>query len=109
MPIYEYQCQSCQHQLEALQKMSAEPLLDCPACGKEALKKKVSAAAFRLKGGGWYETDFKTGDKKNLASAASKEPASSKSDSSTGKGDSSTGKGDSSTGATPPKTSTATS
>ncbi len=67
MPIYEYQCQSCSHEMEALRKISDDPLTDCPACGKADLKKKVSAAAFRLKGGGWYETDFKTGDKKNLA------------------------------------------
>jgi putative FmdB family regulatory protein len=67
MPIYEYQCQACQHQIEVLQKISDAPLLDCPECGKPALKKKVSAAAFRLKGGGWYETDFKTGSKKNLS------------------------------------------
>ncbi|MEM9254927.1 MAG: zinc ribbon domain-containing protein [Pseudomonadota bacterium] len=67
MPIYEYQCQACHEQLEVLQKISDEPLLDCPACGKPALKKKISAAAFRLKGSGWYETDFKTGSKKNLA------------------------------------------
>ena len=66
MPIYEYQCQACHKQIEALQKMNDAPLLDCPQCGKPALKKQVSAAAFRLKGGGWYETDFKTGSKKNL-------------------------------------------
>ena len=72
MPIYEYQCQECDKQLEALQKINDEPLLDCPHCGKPALKKKVSAAAFRLKGGGWYETDFKTGNKKNLAGGADK-------------------------------------
>tara|TARA_R110002072_G_scaffold42066_2_gene119319 strand:+ start:311 stop:634 length:324 start_codon:yes stop_codon:yes gene_type:complete len=84
MPIYEYQCQSCQHRLEALQKISDDPLLECPACGAAALNKKVSAAAFRLKGGGWYETDFKTGNKKNLAgdsaggSADSSAPAASK-------------------------------
>jgi len=72
MPIYEYQCQECDKQLEALQKISDAPLLDCPQCGKPALKKKVSAAAFRLKGGGWYETDFKTGNKKNLAGGADK-------------------------------------
>jgi putative FmdB family regulatory protein len=53
--------------MEALRKISDEPLLECPSCGKPELKKKVSAAAFRLKGGGWYETDFKTGDKKNIA------------------------------------------
>jgi putative FmdB family regulatory protein len=66
MPIYEYQCQACQHQLEALQKISDAALLCCPQCGELSLKKKVSAAAFRLKGSGWYETDFKTGNKKNL-------------------------------------------
>lgn len=68
MPIYEYQCEACNHQLEALQKISDVPLVDCPQCGKPALKKKISAVGFRLKGGGWYETDFKTGgNKKNLA------------------------------------------
>ena len=67
MPIYEYQCQSCGSQTEALQKLGDAALLECPQCGEPALKKKVSAAAFRLKGGGWYETDFKTGSKKNLA------------------------------------------
>ena len=69
MPSYEYQCQACEAELEALQKMSDEPLVECPSCHKPELKKKISAAAFRLKGGGWYETDFKTGNKKNLASA----------------------------------------
>ena len=68
MPIYEYQCQACQKQIEVLQKINDAPLIDCPQCGKPALKKQVSAAAFRLKGGGWYETDFKTGNKKNLVS-----------------------------------------
>jgi len=67
MPIYEYQCQSCRHEMEALQKMSDPKLTKCPACNAEDLKKKVSAAAFRLKGSGWYETDFKTGKKKNVA------------------------------------------
>ncbi len=66
MPIYEYQCQSCKHLHEALQKVSDAPLVDCPACGAPQLRKKISAAGFRLKGGGWYETDFKTGGKKNL-------------------------------------------
>lgn len=69
MPIYEYQCQSCGHLHEALQKVSDAPLLDCPACGAPQLRKKVSAAGFRLKGGGWYETDFKTGGKKNIAAS----------------------------------------
>ena len=64
MPIYEYSCASCGHELEAIQKMSDAPLVDCPACGKPELKKKISAAGFRLKGTGWYETDFKGGGKK---------------------------------------------
>ena len=66
MPIYEYQCEQCGHKLEKLQKISDEPLKSCPQCGNQSLKKLISAAAFRLKGGGWYETDFKTGDKKNV-------------------------------------------
>jgi putative FmdB family regulatory protein len=69
MPIYEYQCAACGHYLETLQKISDPPLTDCHKCGKPALKKLISAAAFRLKGGGWYETDFKTGDRKNVAQA----------------------------------------
>jgi len=67
MPIYEYQCQDCDERLEVLQKLSDAPRVECPRCGKSSLKKKVSAAAFRLKGSGWYETDFKTGNKKNIA------------------------------------------
>ena len=70
MPIYEYECEACGHQMEALQKMSDTPLSECPACGRPALKKLLSAAAFRLKGAGWYETDFKSGKKKNLADSA---------------------------------------
>jgi len=73
MPIYEYQCQQCGHQMEAIQKISDAALVECPECGKPALKKLVSAAAFRLKGGGWYETDFKSSDKKkNLHGDAGK-------------------------------------
>lgn len=67
MPIYEYQCTDCGHELEALQKMSEDPLQDCPECGKPALQKLISAAGFRLKGGGWYETDFKKTGRKNVA------------------------------------------
>lgn len=71
MPIYEYGCGDCGHEMEALQKMSDDPLKDCPACSQPTLTKKVSAAGFRLSGGGWYETDFKTGGKKkNLAGDA---------------------------------------
>lgn len=72
MPIYEYRCEACGHYLETLQKISDPPLTDCHKCGKPALKKLVSASAFRLKGGGWYETDFKTGDKKNVAQSDKK-------------------------------------
>ncbi len=68
MPIYEYECQACEARLEKIQKMSDEPLVSCRECGKPELKKVISAAAFRLKGSGWYETDFKTGKKKNLTS-----------------------------------------
>ena len=67
MPIYEYVCGACGNAHEALQKISDAPLTDCLACGQSSLKKKVSAPAFRLAGSGWYETDFKTGAKKNLA------------------------------------------
>ena len=63
MPIYEYVCDQCGHHLEALQKIAEEPLIYCPECGEAALRKQVSAAAFRLKGTGWYETDFKDGGK----------------------------------------------
>jgi putative FmdB family regulatory protein len=78
MPIYEYQCQSCGHEYEALQKLSDAPLKDCPACNKPDLAKKISAAGFRLKGGGWYETDFKSGNKKNVAGDSSSSGGTSK-------------------------------
>ena len=61
MPIYEYKCESCGHQLEALQKMSDAALTDCPSCNEVSLKKLVSAGSFQLKGSGWYESDFKNG------------------------------------------------
>ena len=62
MPIYEYRCGACGHEFEVIQKMSDQPMTDCPACGKAALSKLVSAAGFQLKGSGWYVTDFR--DKK---------------------------------------------
>ena len=80
MPIYEYQCQACGHQLEALQKVSDAPLKKCPECGKPKLQKLISAPSFRLKGGGWYETDFKSGNKKNLADSGKDEKPAAKSD-----------------------------
>jgi putative FmdB family regulatory protein len=75
MPFYEYQCKSCGHDLEAMQKISDPPLKKCPECGKSQLQRLMSAPVFRLKGGGWYETDFK-GDqdnKRNLADRPEKD------------------------------------
>jgi putative FmdB family regulatory protein len=60
MPFYEYECKACGHHHEAMQKISAAPLRKCPACGKSRLVRLLSAPVFRLKGGGWYETDFKS-------------------------------------------------
>jgi putative FmdB family regulatory protein len=76
MPIYEYRCNACGHQLDALQKVNDEPLKDCPACKEPALRRLISAPAFRLKGGGWYETDFKSDKerKRNLAEASESKP-----------------------------------
>ena len=76
MPIYEYQCRECGHRLEKLQKMSDAPLIQCPACGAQSLTKLVSAAGFRLKGGGWYETDFKKEGRRNLAGDGGSEKSS---------------------------------
>ena len=73
MPIYEYRCESCEHRLEKLQKMSEGDLVDCPECKNPSLKRLVSAAAFRLKGSGWYETDFKKDNKRNLADSSGKD------------------------------------
>ncbi len=69
MPFYEYQCKSCGHHLEAMQKISDAPLKKCPQCGRSQLQRLMSAPVFRLKGGGWYETDFKSDKdtKRNLA------------------------------------------
>lgn len=75
MPIYEYRCRQCGHELERLQKLSDAPLRDCPSCGKAALQRLISAAGFRLKGSGWYETDFKKDGRRNLADAGDDKPA----------------------------------
>src|SRR2546423_14005039 len=77
MPFYEYECSNCKFYSEVMQKITDAPMTKCPSCGKKALKKLVSAPNFRLKGGGWYETDFK-GDKenrRNLAGAEAEEQA----------------------------------
>jgi putative FmdB family regulatory protein len=87
MPIYEYVCNECGHNLEALRKLNDAPLLECPACEKAALKKKISAPGFRLSGSGWYETDFKSNNQKNLSKGDSAEKdSSSKSDKAADKG-----------------------
>ena len=78
MPIYQYQCDKCNHDLEIIQKMSDDKLVDCPKCEAPALRKKVTAAAFKLKGTGWYETDFKNSGKKPAPAASDKKPAASK-------------------------------
>src|SRR5262245_27650626 len=90
MPIYEYRCGACGHHLEALQKMAEAPLRKCPECGKSQLKRLVSASQFRLKGSGWYETDFKNKSekKRNLvehAGASSSEAADKSTDTSAAK------------------------
>ena len=73
MPIYEYQCDDCEHKLEKLQKISDDPLKDCPECGEQGLRRLISAVAFRLKGAGWYETDFKDKkEQKNLSKSDDK-------------------------------------
>src|ERR1700676_855897 len=77
MPFYEYQCKSCGHDLEAMQKVSDPPLKKCPHCGKSQLQRLMSAPVFRLKGGGWYETDFK-GDQDNKRNLADRPDADAK-------------------------------
>src|SRR4051794_2703111 len=79
MPFYEYQCQACGAQVEVMQKISDAPLKKCPECGKSRLVKLVSAPVFRLKGGGWYETDFKS-DKENKRNLVEAEKSDSKSE-----------------------------
>ena len=104
MPIYEYRCDACGHYLDALQKIADDPLRDCPACEASTLRRLVSAPNFRLKGKGWYETDFKSDKetKRNLvdrpddASAGKDKGESTKSDGESGKGAS--GKRDSASG-----------
>ena len=98
MPIYEYRCQACGHELDALQKLSEAPLKTCPACEQDELVRLISAAGFRLKGSGWYETDFKDKNKRNIAgdgeksgkpdkteSASSDKPGKSSDDAASGK------------------------
>jgi putative FmdB family regulatory protein len=82
MPFYEYECQACKYYTEVMQKISDAPLTKCPSCGKRKLTKLVSAPVFRLKGGGWYETDFK-GDSENKRNLVGAEKDEAKADSKT--------------------------
>lgn len=75
MPIYEYQCQSCGHEFEIMQKMSEAALIDCPECSRSELKKLMSASGFQLKGGGWYATDFKDGGSNKAPAKTDSAPA----------------------------------
>ena len=102
MPIYEYRCNECGHELETLQKISDPPLVECPECHRPALQKLVSAAAFHLKGTGWYVTDFKdkgkkpagkAGDQAGSGDATAKPAAGSASGDSGGGGTESAGEG----------------
>ena len=85
MPIYEYKCKACDHRLEKLQRMSDDPLEDCPECEERELTKLVSAAGFRLTGTGWYETDFKNKNKPGTNAANKDKPASKSKPTSTSK------------------------
>lgn len=87
MPIYEYACTNCEHAFDELQKVSEAALVHCPRCGEPALRKLLSAPKFRLKGQGWYETDFKTGDKRNIAGDGEKSDAAKSDDKSPKKAD----------------------
>ncbi len=80
MPIYEYACKNCEHTMDALQKISDDPLLECPACGQPQLKRLISAPRFRLKGAGWYETDFKKDKQRNLSKGEGEAATSTKSE-----------------------------
>ena len=87
MPIYEYQCQDCHHNFDKLQKMSDDPLTECPECHHNSLQKQVSAPSFKLKGSGWYETDFKTKKKEGATQEAKPEATQEKPSTSNNKSD----------------------
>jgi putative FmdB family regulatory protein len=98
MPIYEYACKSCKHTFDALQKMNAALLTDCPECGESELKKLLSAPNFRLKGSGWYETDFKKDNRRNLVEGSSNKADSGATKDESGKNKSAAGGADKSAG-----------
>lgn len=94
MPIYEYACKECGHTLDALQKVADAPLTECPECGKPALRRLISAPRFRLKGEGWYETDFKKENRRNVASSDTEAPKTEKAEGKDGKKDNADTKSD---------------
>ena len=75
MPIYEYKCSDCLHQFEKIQKFSEQSIKTCPVCNKDNVSKLISAPSFRLKGSGWYETDFKTKGQRNISGDGDKKEA----------------------------------
>ena len=103
MPIYEYACKNCDHTLDALQKMDEDPLLYCPSCGEPGLKKLISAPRFRLKGEGWYETDFKKDNQRNLLKSDAEPAKGDKADAKSAKGDSTKSGSDTKSGTKPGK------
>jgi putative FmdB family regulatory protein len=104
MPIYEYECDACGHRMEAIQRIDDSPLTQCPECKAETLRKLVSAAGFRLKGTGWYATDFRDKDKPKKSTASSGDKSAAKSDS--GTTESASKESSTSTAATPTTAST---
>lgn len=103
MPIYEYECDACGHRFETLQRMSDDPLKECPKCNESSLRKLISAASFKLKGQGWYESDFKNPQKTNkIGSGAG--GSGDKGDKDGANKSSEAGSGSTSEGATPTKT-----
>ncbi len=93
MPIYEYACKNCEHTLDALQKMNEDRLVYCPSCGEPRLKRLISAPSFRLKGKGWYETDFKKDNQRNLLSSDTEHHKGDKADAKSSKDESSKSEG----------------
>lgn len=104
MPFYEYECENCKFYVEALQKISDPPLVKCPSCGKSKMKKLISAPVFRLKGGGWYETDFKSDKEEKRNLAVEKEPESASTETKAADAKSTDTKADAKPAASEPKT-----
>ncbi len=80
MPIYEYECTSCHHHFDLMQKINDEPVKQCPECYRDTVVKLISAAGFQLKGTGWYATDFKNKTSKPQETPANKDDVVKKTD-----------------------------